>query len=179
MDFNDPELIGAHRLQLESFDDSSLNGETASSEELQRENINLRRQVEDLRSSLQSSNMLRAVVHNGLPELSASVLDEPVQIGGEGQGPGSRPGSPHSLILSRGSAAIGSPMSRLIHRIEKFINTVKITSESHGENLEVIKDLHKRGVICYTEQIGYLRLMSLPKSLNSLKTVTMTCQKYY
>ena len=78
MEFNDPELIRAHSLQLENFDDSSLNGETAISEEQQRENIELRRQVEDLRSSLQSSNMLRTVVCNGLPELSASVLDEPV-----------------------------------------------------------------------------------------------------
>ena len=136
-------MIGAHSLQLKTFDDSSINGDTASSEELQREKNELRRQVEEMQSSLQSSNMLRTMVCSGLPELSASMLDEPVQMEGEGLRPNSRPASPHSSILSRASAAIGTPMGRLIHRIGKFINTVKITSESHGDNLEVVKDLHK------------------------------------
>ena len=36
-------------------------------------------------------------------------------------------------------------MSRLIHRIGKFIDIIKVTAESHGDNLEIIKDLHKEG----------------------------------
>ena len=53
--------------------------------------------------------------------------------------------SPNSSLLSRGSAAIGTPFNRLIYRIEKFIQNVRITSEKHGDNLDVIEDLHREG----------------------------------
>ena len=143
MELNGTEWIAGSSLRLETFDDSS-NGDNLTNDELQRENLVLCRQMEEMRSSLQSSNLLRTVVHNELPELSASTLDGPAQMGGEGLR-SSRPTSPQSSILSHASAAIGSPMSRLIHRIGKFIDIVKVTAESHGDNLEIVKDLQKEG----------------------------------
>ena len=79
MELNETERIAGSSLRLETFDDSS-NGDNLTNDELQRENLVLCRQMEEMRSSLQSSNLLRTVVHNGLPELSASALDEPVQM---------------------------------------------------------------------------------------------------
>ena len=57
MELNETERIAGSNLRLETFDDSS-NGDNLTNDELQRENLVLRRQMEEMRSSLQSSNCL-------------------------------------------------------------------------------------------------------------------------